>query len=279
VLTAAHCLAIPSPEVLMPNPAPVAPTALPIIESRVDADRTVALLHVRSSRAAGDPALAPIAIGETADVKLAPGDVVEIAGYGRTETGEARSRRFLTEQVARADDKTLTLDGFARNGACEGDSGGPLLFRGTEGAVQIAGVLWLGSANCVGRDTYARVGPVRDWVLGVIGSPGADERPCGTISEEGRCFSGNALWCEAGRLESRTCAGRERCGFEPAAQGFRCVNASSDPCRGVDGVGECQDGAALRCAAGLLQRAPCGCGSTCRVDGRTGSPVCALPEP
>ena len=61
--------------------------------------------------------------------RLVPGVAVELAGYGLDEQGGSGALRYLVEQVVAASHSLVTVAGFGRSGACEGDSGAPLLMR------------------------------------------------------------------------------------------------------------------------------------------------------
>jgi hypothetical protein len=70
----------------------------------------------------------------------------------------------------------------------------------SDGSPMVAGVLSTGSATCTGEDHYARLDAVGDWLRGVIGPFEIESRECGTVSSEGPCLYGNAVWCAAWRL-------------------------------------------------------------------------------
>ncbi|MBV9949447.1 MAG: trypsin-like serine protease, partial [Myxococcales bacterium] len=199
-----------------------------------------------------------------------------MAGYGATENGTLRSLRFLAESITSLDAEQITVRGFGKSGACEGDSGGPLLVRGADGAPLVAGVMSLGSASCLDEDTYVRLDAIEGWVNATVEAAPPSSRECGAISPEGRCFYGNAVWCEGGQLKGDACAAPKRCGWAGDRNGFRCVLASGDPCSGVDSVGACVGDAALWCYGGTLYRQPCGPCGVCRVEGATGRPVCTV---
>jgi hypothetical protein len=270
VATARHCLQIESPEVVAPDEA----VGSAVLDEVAHPDLDVALLHVE----------APPNDGGTVDRRpLLPashpprlGDRLEMAGYGITEDHMLGELRFVVEPVTAVDDSTLRVDGFGASGACEGDSGGPLLGRDPNGPVVITGILSSGSLSCRDTDTYVRVDAIRDWILGVIGTNDVIDAGCGSIDERGRCFGDSALRCEAGVLRADVCAPGTVCGWAADRAVFGCVDPAADPCAGVDSVGACRDGAALRCQRGELEREECvGCGSTCRYDAKTGVPHCS----
>jgi hypothetical protein len=280
VVTARHCLQIPSPEVVIQgvNESPLA--VFPVTATVSHPTEDVALLEMGPSDPdagatdAGFAHVAPLQAGGTGVGRLADGEGVEIAGYGLTETGAVKSLHFLVEAIVDIASDTITVGGFGRSGACEGDSGGPLLMRGPDGSPVVAGIESHGSASCVDDDTYVRLDAVQDWIQSTIGPAGATDAECGGIPGQGRCLYSSALWCAGTELRSQTCAGNGRCGWNPGQGGFRCVEPSADPCGGVDSLGACVDGAALRCSGGVLERQPCPPCGACRIDGMTGTPGC-----
>ncbi len=284
VLTARHCVAIQSPAVVVQSEATATPLALPVHASLAHPTEDLALLNVdipgadgglgNGAADGGIPGVAPLQIGASGAAPLSVGDAVELAGYGLTETRAVGSLRFLVESISSVGTHTITVSGFGASGACEGDSGGPLLVRAPDGMPAIAGVLSRGSPSCLLDDTYVRVDVARDWMASVIGPIAIGGAECGGITEQGRCLYGSALWCEGTRLASEACAGGQRCGWDSIQSAFRCVNDGSDPCVGVDAFGACRDGAALLCNAGSLQTSACGVCAGCRIDAKTGALAC-----
>jgi len=270
VATAAHCLAIQSPRVVVTAEG-AAPELLGVVDQVAHPDVDVALLRVSSRPSSPFEPLAPLGPSDRA---IAVDDKVELAGYGLTETGGTRELRFLVEPVTEIDAASVVVSGLGDQGACQGDSGGPLVVRDAVGAVRVGGVLTSGSASCLERDRYVRLDQVSAWVGDVTGGDASSFDACGGIDATGRCLYGSALFCDGGKLAADACGGGRTCGWDDASSGFRCVTPADDPCEGVDSVGTCRDGVALRCEEGVLSREACGCGQTCRVDGRTGAPRC-----
>jgi hypothetical protein len=278
VVTARHCLQIPSPAVVVQGLGQGPLAVLAVLGTAAHPNADVALLRVDTSAAdAGLSGIVPIAAGGSSLPPLAAGDVVEMAGYGLTEDRTARALRFLAESITSLDTESIHVSGFGANGACEGDSGGPLLVRAQDGTAFVIGVLSSGSATCVGDDTYTRLDGIRDWIESVIGPHAVAPRDCGTITAQGRCLYGSALWCSASELAAEACAAGEGCGWNRAQAAFRCVDRSADPCDGVDAIGACKGGNALSCESGVLRRQACVPCQACRIDGKTGSPMCAAP--
>jgi hypothetical protein len=278
VATAGHCLQIQSAAVIVPGGQGL-PIVLQVIQSISNPDEDVALLKVDpaamsdASADAGIGGMAPMPVGDGSVGRLGNGTAVEIAGYGQTEKGTVGSLRFLVESITAIDAASITVSGFGASGGCAGDSGGPLLMRGADGGVRVAGILSIGSATCREDDTYLRLDTIRGWMQEVTGPYVPADPGCGGIVAEGRCLYGSALWCSDAQLSAEVCTGGESCGWDPAQMGYRCVPSGSDPCQGVDSIGVCEAGAARWCNRGALSSESCGCGS-CRVDGTSGKPVC-----
>jgi hypothetical protein len=276
VLTARHCLQINPALIAIPGTrANPSPTFLPAVRSVAHPFRDLALLALdltdAGAEVSGVVPMRPAA--ETTD-RLTLGDRVEIAGYGLTETGETNGLRFLVEPISAIIYAEFTVDGLGAAGACQGDSGGPLLLREQDGAVAVAGVLTGGSVSCVERDVYTRVDDVSDWVLQTIGGLTPLNRECGTISEEGRCLYGDALWCRNGELVVESCSNGTRCGWNERTAAVGCVEPSGDPCQGVDSFGACRDNTAAFCNRGVLEEERCVACNGCRIDGKTARPKC-----
>lgn len=292
VLTAAHCDELSDGVVVVPKSARLPSARLPVVRRRLHPDADIALFEVDFSAATfGDEHAAPEAMALDASsldivpltvplrelTNLAAGVSVELTGYGLTELGESGSLGFLVEQVIEANQSTVTVAGFGRSGACEGDSGAPLLMR-DEGAPIVAGVLWGGSFTCLHEDHYLRTDAsgLGSWIRGVVGAPPDNSdapRGCGGISTRGRCLYGSALWCDGLTLASESCGDDRVCGWSSTESGFRCV-APEAPCAGVDDIGTCREGRVVHCAGGQTETTACDSCSICRVRGGTGTPYC-----
>lgn len=179
VLTAAHCQVLGDAEVLVDVGSTYARVALPVVSTRRHPTEDVALFKVDPVTARVHGELQPfpglqsvgvqfIAIASSEGPAIAPGVSVELAGYGLTEAQTAGQLTFLVETVTEANTREVVVNGFGQSGACEGDSGGPLLVRGLDGTLGVLGVLSRGSISCRARDVYTRVDNVRDWIGSVV---------------------------------------------------------------------------------------------------------------
>jgi Trypsin len=276
VLTARHCLRISSARVRLPAYPELGSTWFSVIGSIGHPEADIALLQLDTSMA--EVAMAgvqPISTTAPGAVALGVGDAVELAGYGLTETGMAGELRFLVEPVVEVGEATLRVSGFGASGACDGDSGGPLLTRASDGSAVVAGVLSRGSASCFGEDVYVRTDTLRSWAEASAGLVPPSPRDCGGISGQGRCFHGAALWCAGTELRGEPCVGGKACGWDTERRAFRCVEPFADPCGGVDGLGVCRGAIASWCNHGARQEERCTfCDGVCGYDGRTGRARC-----
>ncbi|HSU41595.1 MAG TPA: trypsin-like serine protease [Polyangiaceae bacterium] len=280
VLGAAHCLAISSPAARLQLVPGSAPSVLPFARTEVHPSLDLALFQIDAAawvdaNDVRDLGVTPIP-ASSVDPRLSVGAPVELAGYGLTQTDDDPERRFLVESIIEVDGTTLRVDGFGLTGACEGDSGGPLLARGADGSLVVAGALSNGSGSCRGTDRYVRTDAATAWLTSITGPYTAPAPACGSIDAEGRCLYGSALWCEDDVLTTRTCATHgDVCGWDPAANGFRCVPARTARCANTDALGTCRGGTVATCDAGELVVTPCGSCNACRLGGQTGAPYCA----
>jgi hypothetical protein len=161
VLTAKHCAETSEVvEIGLSGSGPLASGK--VVAARAHSELDLLLLHVPSTN---PPVSAqPIRVWSGDLDESWVGRTVELAGLGETESAAGGELRFVSEVIVSLDDRSITVDGAGRSGACRGDSGGPLLILGDEGAANAIGVLSAGSSSCRGRDIYVRVDRAIDWI-------------------------------------------------------------------------------------------------------------------
>jgi hypothetical protein len=193
------------------------------------------------------------------------GQRIMAGGYGRDGAGEAGRLRFIVEQIASLDGQQIVITANGRGGMCNGDSGSPILTRRADGVVAALGLLLGGARSCRGTDVFIRSAAILPWLMehSSLTDPVAS---CGTLSAEGRCFEGTAMWCDAGKLIVDACQPNTQCGYDAEQAGYRCLLPEDDLCAGTDGFGRCVDNVASTCEHGRLNRIGCTCGSSCGYD-------------
>jgi trypsin len=117
----------------------------------------------------------------TAQERLAPGEPLEITGWGATSEGGDTSRHLLQATVPLALNASCNApsayDGKIKPGmmcagsrdggvdSCQGDSGGPLVWRRADGPVLVGVVSWgEGCARKLKYGVYTRVSAYRGWI-------------------------------------------------------------------------------------------------------------------
>jgi hypothetical protein len=242
-----------------------------VAEYDVHPDLDVMLLRIPPSTALAALALPPVPLWDAADARDWVGATVTLAGFGDTADGSDGRRQFLDEPIVAAGATEIVVDGGPEHGACEGDSGGPLLAPSAAGDARVLGVLSGGSATCRGRDHYVASTGFAAWVAQVQAAAAQD--PCGGLTAEGTCTHGVPRWCAGGAVQAAICTGDSLCGWNADEAGYRCVPSDQDPCRGAGPGGDC-DGTTLRvCRRGVLAQADCAaCGLICDLgpDGHAG---------
>jgi hypothetical protein len=221
----------------------------------------------------------PVPVARALPTGFAPASLVQLGGLGTAADGGSGERTFLTEQVLELDDASIVVGAGELGGACFGDSGGPLLARGDNGLVYALGVLRTGTVSCVGRDSYARIDGLTQWLSAngqLVDEPDPPQsRDYVSLGHEGRCFDERAVWFDTAGLQARVCSGEYACGWDRAARGYRCVRAADDTCAGIDDVGQCDQGIARRCVQGRIETNPCAsCGFVCERSPKSGRPAC-----
>ena len=159
---------------------------------------------------------------------------VEIAGFGRTDTApgasQKRGRFFTSVELSDLTDLTVVIDGQGVTGACDGDSGGPVLTLNMRQAPVILGVLRGGSETCVGQDHYARLDlpHVRDWIETHIMRTWLtypEGSVCGNLSYYGRCVVDYVEYCDDFNIVRQDCTADgqpKTCSFLNLEIGYAC---------------------------------------------------------
>jgi hypothetical protein len=98
-----------------------------------------------------------------------------VAGYGLDEAASPGIRRFARATLEEEAGGFAYVHVQGRGGACFGDSGGPLLLD-QGGVATVAGVLNIGSGDCLGSDRYQLLAPASEW-LDTFWEPNEPPRP------------------------------------------------------------------------------------------------------
>jgi hypothetical protein len=278
VLTAAHCITseLDAASLRVGRDAlqPQLEAALDLASFVIDSGSDLALVPLSDATRVALAGAKPIPPIDSEFDASWVGEPVQLAGYGTDASATIGVRGFLVESVHALGARYVTVEGDGRSGACEGDSGGPLLVRAADGTVRVAAVLHAGSASCTEFDLYTRLDLAADFLASQLGPPSAPALDCDAIDAVGRCFATTAVFCKE-TLHVEHCDRGRRCGFDPVASGFRCVDPAVDPCDGSDGYGRCEGGSALRCVRGALQHIDCtSCNEACSLDPATGVAAC-----
>ena len=264
VLTAQHCIGhAPPASILIGSPRA---GYWPSVEAETDAEADVALLSLAEPLTG-----APLRIAD-ASAESWLGRRVTLAGYGLNDQGSSPRLLFSTEEVTAIGEAHLTTSGFGRSGACLGDSGGPLLGRSNLGSVVVIGILARGSVTCQQEDRYRRIDSIAYFIRQRVARLPEDDG-CGALTFEGRCFDGQAVWCDAGVRRSRRCDHPQGCGWDGAAQAYRCVDPKLN-CAGADAFGACVGDGVRRCTSEGDEHSPCNSCQRCGFDARTGRAAC-----
>lgn len=224
ILTARHCNFSGGIRVRLAN------SNAEFIPTELTAHSTLDLLALRFSAADATELLAraePIPIMRSQLGAAWLGTSVLLAGAGLAEDNSTGELRFTAESISDLDASSISVDGKGVSGACLGDSGGPLLARGSDGSARVIGILSRGSDSCKGVDDYTRVDAVNSW-LGLSEAPPIDSPGCGDLDAAGVCQAHTAMWCRDEKLVVQACSATQSCRWNPDAGGFRCQPA--DPC-------------------------------------------------
>lgn len=184
-------------------------------------ENDVALLFFSSSFKGYDPVLL-----NTDNAVPSSGQNLTVAGWGATEIGGELSDEKL-EAVVTVDeecgaDRNITSDSFCAtssvSGPCSGDSGGPIISKGTASTTDVVlGVVSYGigckkDSNEVYPGVYARVADpdISSWIREEVCKrsrrpPGSFD--CVQVEEDDECIDKRQSNC-ARRANARTCKGR-----------------------------------------------------------------------
>jgi hypothetical protein len=111
------------------------------------------------------PAIPPLTVGSL----MTPlAGALFVAGYGLDEAASPGTRRFARATLEEEAGGFAYVHVKGRGGACFGDSGGPLLLD-QGGVAAVAGVLNIGSGDCLGSDRYQLLSPAREWLATRLG--------------------------------------------------------------------------------------------------------------
>jgi hypothetical protein len=165
------------------------------------------------------------------------GRTVLVVGYGKTDPALASDdrKRQGRMRVEDLEPGLLYLKPDAAS-ACEGDSGGPVLYEDS-GHLRVAGVVTFGDLDCKVESGAVRV----DDLLYVIDPDGSITHgtgdPCGDLTEAGTCEGDTASFCHNdGTMHSLDCAGFDwQCGFDNGKNAL-CRPADSGCSLGVTGA-------------------------------------------
>jgi len=286
-LTAAHCVdrdgdGSPDPvgspgafetTITVMNASGSGSSTLPIEAAWLHPDLDVALLLAGGLASLTDP-IEPLLPRLLPLDQRWQGTPVELAGFGLNEDGILGTLAFAIEEISRLENEHLIVDGQGRSGACDGDSGGPLLGRGDDGLVEVLGVLDDGATSCRGVDRYTRLDLLVDWAPFVEHVPTETRGAvvgCAGLEQLGSCMRGRAFYCDNGERRVDDCAfSGQGCGWDRTAEAYRCVAEEDDACAGIGSFSQCEGQTLLSCSSGTPLARPCDtCAGRCTpwVDG------------
>lgn len=211
---------------------------------------------------------------------------VRLAGYGHTESGNARERRAVATTVRGAvENRTwglVLVTGDFGKGLCFGDSGGPTLSSSVDGGERLIAVNSFITATCgAGASSSVLLFPYRRFIEGWLATHEA-----ATCARDGRCLAGclpedpdcrcgldgtcrpecpegDDLDCPGTCQLDGVCAERAECpggDRDCIADGQPCVNAGQ--CAGRRCVNDPQNQTKY-CSAACGPAVPCVSGMTC----------------
>ncbi len=179
---------------------------------------------------AEDASEAPLGVVQSMDSHWI-GTELLFVGYGitagHTQTG-AGQKRAVTIPISQVATTTFAYRTAGRN-TCNGDSGGPALFKQNDGAYLVAGVTSYGDAYCTSFGVDTRVDSYLDFVgrADDVTEPPPAVDPCHGETFVGRCDNNSVIWCEDQQVHTSACSGRGRvCAFVDSAGYNGCVVGS-----------------------------------------------------
>jgi secreted trypsin-like serine protease len=146
-----------------------------------------------------------------------------IVGYGvtngRIQDG-AGKKRAVTIPITAVDDTTFQYAAPGKN-ACNGDSGGPALYRDPNGTFLVAGVTSYGDAGCRLYGVDTRVDAFIDFVGAATALP---SDPCRGETFRGRCAGDLLVWCEEEEVKSLDCTTEDSgCAWDAPDGFYNCL--------------------------------------------------------
>ncbi|WP_157378599.1 S1 family peptidase [Aliagarivorans taiwanensis] len=155
------------------------PNYFELVDGAAEFDFDFALLRLAEPDTEVSPADYPTLLDSSVyDSAIMVGEALRIIGFGRTETASSSDNllradipmitRGECQAIWRPNDP-ITEQMFCTfsdtQDACNGDSGGPVLY-GSPGNYQLVGVVSWGASSCRGAPgVYSDIGSVRDWVI------------------------------------------------------------------------------------------------------------------
>jgi len=261
LLTAAHCLEAGGSGQLEVVVGPRLGCRLASLTAHVTTVHPELDLALVTTDVEFDPGMVePLAVAIHSSDEMMPGSMTEVAGFGSSGRAPPEGRRFLVATIAQVTATALLTDGAGRIGACGGDSGGPMLVRGQDGAPLAIGLLSVGSEDYRGSDEFLRLDRAADWLEPLVQGR-VPRKPCGAITSAGRCFGRSVVRFVDGSVTADQCAGSQHCYWTPSRH-YGCTSEGGGACGTLDQLGTCDAGVAKLCDEGnprdrgLRQRAP-----------------------
>jgi secreted trypsin-like serine protease len=200
------------------------------------------------------PAITP------AEDKLAVGTALTVIGFGKTSANDNNSQRFeVTRSIASITSQQFIYSQTDNKGACEGDSGGPVIVQTADGA-RVAGVTSFGDPNCDMEGASVRVSPMSAFIAGFIASApqtlSCDECSLASVGPGNACINQGIICGES----------TSPCGKFLACAGTCTTSACINQCASSNAQGASQYNAVVDCQCGGACQTACSkyqaCGGT-----------------